>query len=46
MTLDDEDGDLPTLPAEVKDTLRRAAGGVRQIHNLRPLPGGISPAAT
>ena len=41
-----EDGDLPSLPPEVKDRLRRAAGGVRQIPDLRPLPGGISPAVT
>jgi len=39
-----EDGDLPSLPPEIKDKLRRAAGDVRQIPDLRPLPGGVSPA--
>jgi hypothetical protein len=38
------DGDLPGLPAEVKETLRRAAGDVRQIPELQALPGGVSPA--
>jgi hypothetical protein len=41
-----EDGDLPSLPREIKDALRRAAGDVREIPDLRPLPGGVSPAAT
>jgi len=40
-----EDGDLPTLPAEIKSNLRRAAGEVREIPDLRPLAGGISPGA-
>ena len=40
-----KDGDLPSLPAEVKEALSRAAGNVRQIPNLKPLPGGVSPAA-
>jgi hypothetical protein len=40
-----KDGDLPGLPAEVKTTLSRAAGDVRQIPDLEPLPGGVSPAA-
>lgn len=39
------DGDLPSLPAEVKEALSCAAGNVRQIPNLEPLPGGVSPAA-
>lgn len=40
-----EDGDLPSLSAEVKGTLRSAAGAVRQIPELKPLPGGVSPAS-
>jgi hypothetical protein len=40
-----KDGDLPGLPAEVKEALSRAAGDVRQIPNLKPLAGGVSPAA-
>jgi len=40
-----KDGDLPGLPEKVKDTLRRAAGDVREITNLEPRPGGVSPAA-
>jgi hypothetical protein len=39
-----EEGDLPALPAEIKNSLRRAAGDVREITDLRPLPGGVSPA--
>jgi hypothetical protein len=39
-----KDGDLPELPPEVKEALGRAAGDVRQILNLKPLPGGVSPA--
>ncbi len=38
-----EDGDLPSLPAEVKDTLRDAAGAVRQIPEVKPKPGGLAP---
>ena len=40
-----KDGDLPGLPENVKDTLRLAAADVRQIPPLKPLPGGVSPAA-
>jgi len=40
-----KDGDLPGLPADVKAALTRAAGDVRQIPDLEPLPGGVSPAA-
>lgn len=40
-----EDGDVPSLQADVKAALRRAAGDVRQIPEFQPLPGGISPAA-
>jgi len=40
-----EDGDLPALPAEIKNTLRTAAGDVREIPDLRPLAGGVSPAS-
>jgi hypothetical protein len=40
-----KEGDLPSLPEAVKETLRRAASEVRQIPDLHPLPGGISPAA-
>jgi predicted nucleotidyltransferase component of viral defense system len=39
------DGDLPNLPENVKEALRRAAGDVRKIPDLKPLPGGVSPAA-
>ena len=39
-----KDGDLPGLPADVKEALSRAAGDVRQILNLKPLRGGVSPA--
>ena len=39
-----DDGDLPGLPEKVKSTLRNAAGGVREIPEFKPLPGGISPA--
>jgi hypothetical protein len=39
------EGDLTTLPPDVKETLSRAAGDVRQIPDFKALPGGISPAA-
>jgi len=37
------DGDLPSLPAEVKETLRNASAAVRQIPEVEPLPGGLVP---
>lgn len=40
------DGNLPSLPEKAKEALRRAAGDVREIPEVRPLPGGVSPAAT
>jgi hypothetical protein len=40
------DGDLPGLPSKIKETLRNAAATVRQITDFKPLPGGVSPAAT
>ncbi len=40
-----KDGDLPGLPARVRDALSRAAADVREITNLEPRPGGVSPAA-
>ena len=39
-----DDGDLPGLPTAVKETLRRAAGAVREIPEFTPQPGGIAPA--
>jgi nucleotidyltransferase AbiEii toxin of type IV toxin-antitoxin system len=40
------DGDLSRLPDAVKDTLSRAAAGVREIPEFKAQPGGITPAAT
>jgi hypothetical protein len=36
------DGDLPSLPEDVKRTLREAAV-VKQISKFEPLPGGLVP---
>ena|ERR1051325_480292 len=38
------EGDLVSLPPDVKETLSRAAGDVRQIPDFKALPGGVSPA--
>jgi hypothetical protein len=37
-----QDGDLPELPEHVKQALR-SASIVKQISQLRPLPGGLVP---
>jgi hypothetical protein len=36
------DGDLPSLPKDVQQTLRAAASGER-ISHFDPLPGGLVP---
>jgi hypothetical protein len=40
-----KDRNLPGLPEPLKEKVRRAAGDVKQIPDLKPLPGGIAPAA-
>ncbi|HEY5912639.1 MAG TPA: nucleotidyl transferase AbiEii/AbiGii toxin family protein [Verrucomicrobiae bacterium] len=37
------DGSLPALPERIKERIRRAAGAVEEIPDLKPLPGGILP---
>ncbi len=39
-----EDGDLGSLPEEVKKTLSSAAAAVKEIQNYSRLPGGLAPA--
>jgi len=39
-----KDGNLPSLPEQVKQRLARAASEVGEITDLTPLPGGIVPA--
>jgi hypothetical protein len=40
-----KDGNLSSLPDAVKASLSREASQVRDLTDLKPLPGGVSPAA-